>query len=327
MRKITNAPILLVCALLFAVACAPKHTVTPLEKGIQLFENESYDEAKTEFEALVAKEPADPTAAAYLGRIALGNEETDTAIEWLEKAVTLNEANANFHFWLAQAFVQKIQKVSFMERGMLAPKFKEELEKAIELDPRHVEAKIYLASFYLNAPPIAGGSTKKAEELAEEIKLIDPEQGHQMMARIFMKSKDYELAEKEYLALVELKHRDADSYFSLGRFYQDAKWWDKAFAAFERALEIDKTHLSSLYQIGRTGVFSGDNLGRAVECLKIYLQHEPAEGAPTKVNAHWRLGMVYEKQGHKDLARIEYEKALKLDPDDKNAKEALENLE
>jgi Tfp pilus assembly protein PilF len=209
---------------------------------------------------------------------------------------------------------------------VLAPKLKQELEKTIELDPQHVEAKIFLASYYLNAPPIAGGSVKKAEELAADIKLLDLEQGHQMMARIFMKKKDYESAEKEYLSLVELKPQSADSYFGLGRFYQEAKWWDKAFAAFEKALEIDKTNLISLYQMGRTGAFSGQNLDRAVECLKIYLQHEPPQGAPTWGNAHWRLGMVYEKQGHKDLARKEFEEALKLDPDDKKVKEALENL-
>jgi tetratricopeptide (TPR) repeat protein len=326
MKSIAKIVFGLVCVVLLITGCAGKQTATQRQRGIQYFDDERYEEAKTEFEVLVAEEPVDPTAAAYLGRIALENNESDKAIERLEKAVALEETNADFHFWLAQAFVQKIQKVSFMERGTLAPKFTQALEKAIQLDPKHVDAKIYLASFYLNAPPIAGGSATKAGELAEEIKPLDPERGHQMAARVFMKKKDFDSAEKEYLALVDLKFHHADSYFELGRFYQEAKWWDKAFTAFEKALEVDETHLSSRYQIGRTAVFSGENLDRAVECLKIYLQHEPPQGAPTWANARWRLGMVYEKQGHKDLARKEYEEALKLDPNDEHAKKALENL-
>ena len=47
---------------------------------------------------------------------------------------------------------------------------------------------------------------------------------------------------------------------------------------------------------------------------------------PTEAHARWRLGMIYEHQGRKDLARREYESALKLDPELEQAQEALENL-
>ena len=36
--------------------------------------------------------------------------------------------------------------------------------------------------------------------------------------------------------------------------------------------------------------------------------------------------MLYEKKGRKDLAKLEYEAALKLQPDHKEAKEALAKL-
>ena len=314
------------CALALSVACGPKQKVTPIDRGIEFFEAESLDEARAEFEPLAAAEPADPTATAYMGRIALANEQVDEAIEWFQKANSLDETNADFHFWLAQAYAVKLQSASFMEQGALAPKFKQELEDAIALDPQHVMARIYLASYYLNAPPIAGGSTAKAMEQAEEIIKADPKRGHQLMAQILTKKKDYGAAEKEYLTVVEMDSNDTDALFGLGRFYQDTKVWDKAFDTFEKVLAIDPKHMNALYQIGRTGVFSGENIDRAVECLKLFLTMEPGEGTPTLGNAHWRLGMLYEKQGLKDLARSEYEAALKLNPDDQNAKKALENL-
>ncbi len=320
------AAVLTVCLLALSVACGPKHTVTPLEKGIELYEARSIDEAKAQFEPLAAADPADPTATAYLGRIALANEQPDDAVEWFKKAVALDETNADFHFWLAQAYAVKLQSASFMEQGAIAPAFKEELDKAVELNPQHVMARIYLASFYLNAPPIAGGSTAKAAEQAEEILKLDPKQGHQLMAQVLMKKNDFDGAEKEYLAVVEMDPKDVDVLFGLGRFYQEAKRWDKAFEAFEKILAIDPKHMNSLYQMGRTAVFSGENVDRAVECLKTFLTMEPGEGIPTLGNAHWRLGMLYEKQGLKDMARKEYEEALELDPEDQNAKKALENL-
>ena len=47
---------------------------------------------------------------------------------------------------------------------------------------------------------------------------------------------------------------------------------------------------------------------------------------PSLAHARWRLGMIYEKLGRKDLARREYETALKLDAELEQAREALENL-
>ena len=83
----------------------------------------------------------------------------------------------------------------------------------------------------------------------------------------------------------------------------------------------------SLYQIGRTGVFSGEKLERAKAALEDYITREPdPKKLPSVAHARWRLGMLYEKLGRKDLARREYETALKLDSQLEQAREALENL-
>ncbi|RLE25914.1 MAG: hypothetical protein DRJ50_02010 [Actinobacteria bacterium] len=95
---------------------------------------------------------------------------------------------------------------------------------------------------------------------------------------------------------------------------------------FEAAVKITDD-LRSLYQIGRTGIFSGQRLDRSKEALQQYIAHDPrSAGLPTEAHARWRLGMIHEKQGHKDLARGAYQEALKLDPELEQAQEALENL-
>ena len=109
-------------------------------------------------------------------------------------------------------------------------------------------------------------------------------------------------------------------------FEPQPKESDKAFAAFEKCLEIDAEYMAALYQIGRSAVFSGDNIDRGIECLQTYLPLEPGEDDPSLAWAHYRLGMLYEKQREFKAAEMEYDAALQLDPDHKEAKKALKKV-
>ncbi|MCH7681331.1 tetratricopeptide repeat protein [candidate division KSB1 bacterium] len=117
-----------------------------------------------------------------------------------------------------------------------------------------------------------------------------------------------------------------DPRFSLGYFYQRREKFDNAFEVFEQMVADSSENWSALYQIGRTGALSGQNLDRAEACYKLYLQNERGPNNPSLASTHWRLGMVYEHKRQKDLARKEYGTALKLDPELEQAKKALKKL-
>lgn len=315
-----------VAALLLAQGgCAKKQTTPPVDRGVQLFEDGRYDEAGAYYDSVLTASPGDAEAAVYLGRIALRQDDYNRAIEHMETALELAPDSSDVHYWAARAYVVKVQNEQ-AQAFALVEKIPTHLQKAVELDPANVEARQFLAGFYLNAPPIAGGSIAKAKEQAESIVEYDPLSGHLFMAEIHKKEKKFDEAAADYAAASAVDPDSPDPYFQLGMMYQANEQYDEAFAAFERALAVDPTATSALYQIGRTGVFSGENLDRAIECLRLYLEDEPAPGSPTWANARWRLGLIYEKQGNIDAARKEYEAALTLNPDDKNAKEALEKL-
>jgi tetratricopeptide (TPR) repeat protein len=302
--------------------------VPEVDKGIQLFEARNYDAANAYYEARLAETPDDAEATYYLGRIALAQQQYDDALGHLKKTVELAPDSASYHFWLAVAYANKVNATqNMMEKGQLAPLMKSTVEKAVELDPDLLDAREFLAQYLFNAPPIVGGDVAKGWGQVEAIKQRDPMRGHLFAARMHSAKKQFDEARAEIEAAVELDPDDPGVHYQLGRLHQDTEDYDDAFAAFERALELEPGHMPSLYQVGRTGAFSGENLDRAVECLKAYMKTAPPPGEPSWAHAQWRLGMVYEKQGHKDLARAAYEKALELDPSVEPAKAALEALD
>lgn len=305
-------------------SCATKKTA--LERGVQSYEAQDYETATQHFETALDTESENAQALHYLGRIALDAGDVDEAIERLEKAVALEDATSDYHFWLGVAYGQKIQKVSFFEKGQLAPKLKSEFEKAVEMDPTNIRARMGLTQYYINAPPMVGGSMDKAMEQIEAIKELDPRQGYLFLAQLLTGKKEYDAAETELEAALALDPDDTDIHYQMGMLYQTKEDYGAAFEAFEEAIQIDPKHMNATYQIGRTAVLSGKNLDRGVTCLKIYLETDPGPGQPTWANAHWRLGMLYEKMGQTEMAREEYETALESDPDNKEVKEALERL-
>ncbi len=92
-----------------------------------------------------------------------------------------------------------------------------------------------------------------------------------------------------------------------------------------RIVEIDAANLDALYQIGRIGALTGQELDLARASLEEYLRHPPAEGLPHAA-AQWRLGMIHEHRGDVDRAREAYEASLRLDPEYGPPKAALERL-
>jgi tetratricopeptide (TPR) repeat protein len=325
------AAALLALAMFLAGGCAKKATQSeqpaqsaePVDEGAQLFEDGKYDEARAYYSDLLQTDSTDVDATVYMGRIALRQDDYDSAIEWIEKALALAPDSSKVHYWAATAYVVKVQRENAFP---LVDKVKTHINTAVELDSANVDARMFLAGFLLNAPPMVGGSVDKAKEQADIIVDYDPYRGQLFWAEIFKKEKNYDEAARAYEAAAAADPESPDPYYFLGMMYQGNEAFDEALAAFEKALTVDPEATNALYQIGRTGVLSGENLDRAIAALEQYLETEPQPGQPTLANAHWRLGMCYEHKGDLEKARSEFEAALALNPEDENAKKSLDNL-
>ncbi len=256
------------------------------------------------------------------------NNEDEQAVQMLEELVEEDENNVEYFKLLATAYLKLSQNP---ENGMIKAlkyfkKCKKSYHRTIELDPDDIETRKSLAESYYYPPKIAGGNKKKALAQLEEIKIRNPQEGKKISIEFLMFDEDHEQAIQKCNEYLSQYSTDLKIYHYLGMIYQQKEDFQKAFETFETVIATDSTAFNSLYQIGRTAVFSGENLERGVECMKIYLQSEPGEDSPPIDAAHWRLGMIYEKQGKIELAKVEYEEAIKLNPKDKDYKKALKKV-
>ncbi|TKJ40769.1 hypothetical protein CEE37_07330 [candidate division LCP-89 bacterium B3_LCP] len=325
MRQVNNYIFLLIG--LLAITSAITHAGASLEDGIAFFEAGRYSQAEEVFQELIQKQPDDTQAILYLGRVFYERKEYDSAIDQFEETVAINDETSDHHFWLGAVYGRKAQKASIFKRIGLAKKTKRGFLRAIELNPDHVRAREALVRFYLQAPGIVGGSKKKAYLEAEEIKKRDSLWAHKAYARIYKDEEEFTRAEGEYLAAIEEDPADPDFRYLLNDLYYMTEEYGKASQLLEKMLIELPDEVSVLFEIGRLGAASGENLVRAEECLEDYLKSETVESDPAFDRAHYYLGQIYQKGGKIDQAKAEYQQVLKLNPKHKQAKKALKRID
>lgn len=294
--------------------------------GIALFEARRYAEARAAFEAAARVHPGSASAAYYLGRIALVAGNGDEGARWLERAVKLDDGRADYHHWLGRAYSRQALRAGRFRQMRLAARIRDEFQRAVELDPDAVDARLDLLQFYVVAPAFVGGGGDRARAQAVEIRRRNRFRGHLADAAVAEDSGDDAGAEREYAAAVAAFPDSAAGARALGAFYARRKQWDRAFDVLERAAR-ERNDSVALYHVGRTASLSGQHLARGAEALRAYLAYRPEETDPSLASAHYRLGLIYEKQGQRDLAREEFAATLKLDPSQSDAKEALKRVE
>jgi tetratricopeptide (TPR) repeat protein len=265
---------------------------TSLDQAVALFNAKDYPAACSALEKITAAEPANAAACYYLGQtLLLRGDSTalDEAVPWLEKAAALEPKNAGYLADYGGASLQLADKNTSFSA---ATKGRDAMEQSLKLDPDNLDARTGLMQFYERAPWPLGDSAKAAAQL-EEIRRRDP---------------------------------DLATVLSVGT-KADAKEYAAAFKLCDDVLARAPDNYTALYQYGRTASLSGQNLERGLACLQKCLTL-PSEGPAAPDPAHvWnRLGVIQEKLGHAAEARAAYQAALKLDPANKQAGDALAKL-
>lgn len=167
-------------------------------KAEKLFEAEKYDQAKPVFESFLKENPSHLKTLEYLGDIAGHNKSWDKAIVYYRKLKQLKPSEANYYFKYGGVLGMKARDSNkFKALGMIA-EVKESFEKAIELNPKHIEARWALVTIYIQLPSFVGGSESKAIKYSNELLKLSLVDGYLSRGQIEEHFKRYTAAEQQY---------------------------------------------------------------------------------------------------------------------------------
>lgn len=257
-----------------------------IKEGIDLIQNKEYEKAKIIFKKIMKGQPKNILANFNLGKIYYKVGDFENAVNFFNKAINLNNKNANYYIWLGKAYEGKLEDAGLFSFASITSKMKSNFEKAIEIDPDNIEARYELAKLLNNASPLVGGSDSKAREQLKEIQKRDPLKGYELSAYFHWYEDEWEAAIKDYQKYVKKDTNNTEVYYMLGICFLQLKDYNNAFKNFKTLIKIN----------------------------------------PLNDKAHWHLGRLYLKRGGKEQARIEYERAIQINPEKELYKKALNDL-
>lgn len=328
-----------------------------------LAENGHYRRLYAAVEPRLRANQNDAEAAYFMSRVKAAFDDLDAALQLAEKAVQLDGRNADYHYQLSEVLGSMAERAGKLSQISLGRRCKKELDAALALDPRHLDSMETLLGFYWMAPAILGGSKDKARATAQQMTAIDPARGYlaqltvarwekntaaegplcqkaveadprNYRARVQLavsyataQPKRFDLAEQQAREALKLRPEAAGAYGLLAQLLAAQEKWAELDATLAAAEKAVPENLLPYYQTGNTLLNRAKDLPRAERYFRKYLAQDPEGGAPPLAAAHWRLGLVLEKEGNKPQAVTEIAQAVRMKPDLEAARKDLKRLQ
>jgi len=314
----------------------PAVSLAQLTDAEKLIEAGHWKKARTLVEDRLRLSPGDALSTYLLSQIhhAFGDDATPERLA--EKAVALDGHVAKYHRQLAETLGLQAQHAGPIQLVFLARQFHKELDLAMSLDPRDIQAQRDLLEYYLVAPGLAGGDIQKASAAAEHIASLDPVEGFLAKARVAQVRKQTAQAEGFLRQAAGIQPPSYRAHVELARFYlaKDHVNPSAAELAAKDLLKVDRTRVEPYVFLAEAYAERGDwnaldallsesaqqlpddlapyyraadalltrDPARAERYLTTYLSREPEGNEPTPAEAKRKLGLALQLQGKRTVA-------------------------
>lgn len=189
------------------------------DKAEKLYKANKMDQAELVFESVLRSNPSDLKTIEFLGDIAGQNKSWDKAIVYYKKLKVLKPSEANYYYKYGGVLGMKAKDSNkFKALGMI-DEVKASFEKAISLNPKHIESRWALIEIYIQLPGIVGGSESKAIKYSNELLRLSPVDGYLSRGHIDEYFKRYAAAEQQYKKAISLGGSKT-SYQKLANLYK-----------------------------------------------------------------------------------------------------------
>ncbi len=316
---LTLATLLLGCAATQANA----HAYTAQLKA------KKFDEVDKATHTALAANPAN--VEALLGRVDLllsmhQESKLDEAVRLAEQCIEAAPTRSECHEYLGNALGTKAINAGILSAMGSLGKIRNSFKKAVELDPKNMDARFSLLQYYQQAPGIVGGGKGNARELVAQTLPINADASKLMQASVDLADKEFAKVETAVQMPLpadpyDLQDRQRELMMSLGSTYVREKKNADALRIF--------ADMQKRFPDSELGAFGA---GRAYQEQGKYAdaiaQFEKALLIKATAPMHFRMGQSWQALNDKTKAIAAYEKALAFKPElgKKQREDAQEQL-
>ena len=293
---------------------APQSAAPLVQLGNIQLGQKHYSDAEKFYQQALNVDPSSTEGLSGLMNTYFAQKQADTAIAAANSQIAKSPNNSNFYDLLGTALFNGKKDLPGAELA---------LQKAVQIDKTNVDALEKLGKVQVQE-----GSIDKALALYQQSIKDNPQ--------------------------------EVNFYILSGELYEAKKDWNQAKSMYQQALSIAPNHplasnnlayvmleqggnvdvAMNMAQTARRGMpdspNAADTLGWAYYQKGIYqsaigqfqeaLKLGEKRGEPDDAAVHYHLGMAYQKTNQNGLARQQLEKAIKLSPNNEDARKALSDL-
>ncbi|HET8922045.1 MAG TPA: tetratricopeptide repeat protein [Candidatus Acidoferrum sp.] len=298
-----------------------------LEAARQAYEMSDYAKAIQILQGAAAREPQNGDVLLLLTKSYLELQERDAAVKSAEKAVAADPKNSTYHEWLGRAYGEKADHAGWLSAISLAKKTGKEFETAVELDGKNFSARQALIEFDCSAPGMVGGGEEKAQPHIKQLAELDAAEWHYAVGNCRRQKKDFAAADEEFAKALESNPKSVELIYDIGDHAMKRSEPELLLTVVDAGERVAPDDARGKFYRGVALVLKNENLEKAERLLREYLARAPLRsGFPRPATTHYWMGRLFENENNREEAAKEFEAALKLDPKNKMAQEALKRL-
>jgi len=251
-----------------------------LDQARTAYERTAYDQALRTLENL----PDSAAVYALRGQSYYGKGDFRAASEALEKATESAPGNSSYWDWLGKAYGRRAERANFLSAARWASRCHRAFERAVELDPKNLDAASDLFAYYMEAPGIMGGGTGKARDLAEKMLPVSQAQYEYFQAELAQDEQDWAAAEQHLRKAAELEPANPARLTDLAWFLAARGRYQESDRAFDQAAAM--TPPSPAVNFERAAVLV-EHKRNLPEARRLLAEYQQATNLTPKDPARW----------------------------------------
>lgn len=297
-----------------AMDLAPQSSTAYIQMGNSRFEQRQFADARNFYQQALDRDPDSADALRGAMKVTLAQNQPDQAVSVANIQISKVPNNSVFYELLGEVLFNDKKDVGGAEAAF---------QKAVTLDKNNTDAFLKLGELQL-----ANGSTDKAIATYQNALRDNPQEQrfYLLVGRLYETKQDWNEAKKMYEKALELKPADPLASNNL------------AYLLVQTGGNIDVA--LNLAQTARRGIpdspNAADTLGwiyyqkgvftSAIDLFREALKLSEGKHLPDNPTIHYHLALAYEKNDQPALAKQQFQRVLKIDPNYSDASEVKKQL-